>query len=91
MANNPSALKTELLSLLTSTTNLDNPTKQLLRDAYAAEYPQVYLVWLNGQSDTAARRGEFTIEMTFREWKKTVESASYKTNVAALPAPSTIN
>lgn len=91
MANNIPALKTELLTLLTNTTNLDATTKQKLRDAFVTQYPQVYTVWLNGQSDTAARRAEFAVEMTFRHWRQTVEDASYKANVAALPTPDTIN
>lgn len=91
MANNPAALKTELLNLLTTTGNLDTATKQKLRDAFATQYPQIYQVWLNGQPDTAARRGEFAVEMTFRHWRRTVEDASYKANVAALPTPDTIS
>lgn len=91
MANNPAAFKTELLSLLTATTNLDAATKTQLRNAFVSEYAAAWQVYLSGGgTDTAANRASFAIERTFDYWRRTVQSASYKANVAALPPPGDI-
>lgn len=86
MANNPAALKVELINLLTATANLDSATKTKLRDAFAAEHPNQYTAFLNGQADTPAKRGEFAIEKTFDLWQKTVGDAGDKAYDAARPA-----
>lgn len=91
MANNPTALQTEMLALLTSTTNLDPATKTLLRNSFVTEYAPAWQAYLTGGgTDTAANRGAFAIERTFDFWRRTVESASHKANVEALPPPATI-
>lgn len=63
---NLSALKTELLTLLSNTTNLTATEKQKLRDRavllYASDY-QVYLT-RNALTDTANNRSKFFIEKT---------------------------
>lgn len=91
MANNPAGMRSELLALLTSTTNLDAATKTLLRNSFVEEYAPAWAAYLaGGGTDTAANRGAFAIERTFDFWRRTVQSASYKTNVAALPPPADI-
>lgn len=88
MANQISAFKTELIALLTSTTNLDAATKTLLRNSFVTEYDPAWQVYLaGGGTDTAANRANFAIERTFDFWRRTVSQASYKANVAAMPAP----
>ena len=91
MANNTEALKTELLNLLTTTTNLDSATKTLLRNSFVTDNPVAWLAFLAaGNTDTAGNRAIFAIERTFQYWRDTVRSGSNKSNIAALPAPSDI-
>jgi len=91
MANNLPQLKTELLNLLTTTTALDAATKTKIRNAFVSQYQIEWLPWLNGAADTAAKRGEFVIEMTFRYWREKVMAASEAANINALPPPDTIS
>jgi hypothetical protein len=91
MANNLPQLKSELLSVLGTTTALDAATKTKIRNAFVTQYPLEWLAYLAGTSDTAAKRGEFVIERTFIFWRERVTEASQAANVAALPPPDTIS
>lgn len=91
MANNVVAFKAELLSLLTATTNLDAGTKTLIRNSFVTEYDPAWQAYLaGGGTDTPANRGNFAIERTFDFWRRTVQNASHKANVTALPPPTDI-
>lgn len=91
MANNPTAFKAELLSLLTATTNLDATTKTKLRNRFVSAYPNHWAVYLaGGGTDTAANRANFAIERTFDFWQDIYRGESYRENVAALTPPETI-
>ncbi len=91
MANNLSVLKAELLNTLSTTTALDAATKTKIRNAFVSQYQIEWLLFLDGAADTAAKRGEFVIEMTFRYWRDRVILASEAANINALPPPDTIS
>jgi hypothetical protein len=87
MANQIDPFKTELFNLFGATTNLDASTKQKLRDRFVTAYPTQWTAFLAaGNTDTAANRGKFAVEITFQFWKDIYTSESYKANVAAIPA-----
>lgn len=91
MSNQVSAFKVEFFNLLSTTTNLDAATKTLIRNAFVTEYAFEWQTYLTGGgTDTATNRASFAIERTFDFWRRTVQAASYKANVAALPAPTDI-
>lgn len=91
MANNIVQFKIDLLAFFTSTNTFDAATKQKFRDAIVQEFNPEWLIFLNGASDTAAKRGEFGIKKMFDWMKERVESASYRANVNGLPSPDTIS
>lgn len=90
------ALKTELLAVLTSTSNLTATEKTKLRNRCVLLFPEQFQAWLtaNALTDTAATRGQFFIEKTVGNppgtvpqgyWSQVWQEGSDKENRDALP------
>lgn len=92
MANNIAAFETEFFNLLASTANLDAASKTLLRDSFVAAYPDAWQVFLAaGNTDTAANRGPFVVNVVVRQMRNVVRENSVRTQIATLPPPTTID
>lgn len=87
MANNKTALKAELLALLTATSNIDGPSKVKLRDRFAAEYENAYARFLGQEADSPAKRGQFLADFTVEIWANVFRVQSRREKVANLPNP----
>lgn len=91
MANNIQAFKTEFRDFLANTTNLDTATKQKIRNRYVLTNP---IDWQNflaqGNTDTAANRGTFAVEMIFRDMRNVFRAGSVMESQATLPPAETI-
>lgn len=84
MANIP-ALKTELLNLFGTTTNLTAQEKQRLRDRIVAEHPAQWAAYLDGGgTDTAQNRGTFAVDMTIEWWRRIYRDQDKREQVAAI-------
>lgn len=91
MANNIQAFKTEFRDFLANTTNLDTATKQKIRNRYVLTNPIDWQDFLaQGNADTAANRGTFTVEMIFRDIKSIFRAGSVIESHATLPPAETI-
>ena len=96
MANNFNAFKGELQNLLATTTNIDNTTKQKMRDRCVAAYPADWAAYLaQGNADNANNRGKFLVEKTVGNdppalsgfWRDIWRGQSQQENIAAAPPP----
>lgn len=91
------ALKTELLGVLTSTSNLTATEKQKLRDRAVVLYPSEFAAYLvaNSLTDNATNRGKFFIEKTVGNgppgiggyWSTIWIDGNHRENQNSLPAP----
>ena len=91
MANNIQAFKTEFRDFLANTTNLDTATKQKIRNRYVLTNPVDWQDFLDqGNTDTAANRGTFAVEMIFRDMQNVFRAGSVMESKATLPPAETI-
>lgn len=82
------ALKTEILQLLSATTNLTATEKQKLRNRFVSEYQAEWTARVQaGTVDNAANRGQFVIDKTIGYWADIFRAGSNRENVAAVPPP----
>jgi hypothetical protein len=86
MANNLTALQTEIFNVLANTTNLDATSKQKLRDRFVTAYPGAWLKFLadNTLTDTASNRGKFVAFSTAEYWKGIFRGESQREQLAAV-------
>ena len=86
MANIP-GLKSELLNLFSTTSNLTAQEKQRRRDRIVAEHPAQWQAYLNGGgTDTPANRGSFAADMTIEWWRRIYRDQDRREKVAAIVA-----
>lgn len=84
---NISALKTELLNLFGTTSNLTAQEKQKLRDRIVAEHPVQWAAYLaGGGTDTAQNRGTFAANMTVEWWRSIYRDQDKREKVVAIVA-----
>lgn len=92
MANNIQAFKTEFRNLFANTTNLDAATKQKIRNRYVLTNPVDWQNFLDqGNTDTAANRGTFAIEMIFRDMRNVFRAGSVMESQTTLPPAETLD
>jgi hypothetical protein len=92
MANNISAFKDELFSLLLSTTNLDAATKTKIRNRYVVEFAAEWAARVAaGTTDNATNRAKFFIDKWFEAASNVYRDGSHRENLAAIAAPETLS